>query len=110
MAGMSQLAALNVVDYATLTVSSTAVSLADASPAYANGKVNGKTVRRAFFTVETDAVRWRSDGTAPTTTEGHVMAVNTSLSFTGANYRQLLKDIQFIRVTSDAALKITYFD
>lgn len=106
----SQLRALNVVDYAALTVSTTAVGFADATPAYANGQVNSKAVRRVFITSETDAVRWRADGTDPTSSEGHVMAVNTSLSFTGANYRQLLRDIRFIRVTSDATLRITYFD
>lgn len=108
--GIGSMQALNVVDFATITVSSTAVSLADATPAYSNGKVSGKTVRRALFTVETDAIRWRADGEAPTASEGHNLAVNGSLIFVEANYRNVLANIQFIRVTNDAALKITYFD
>ena len=106
----SQLAGLNVIDFATLTVSSTAVSLADATPALTNNKIGGKTVRRIFVTCETDAVRWRADGTAPTSSVGHVMAAASSLSFTGANYKHLIANIQFIKVTNDATLSITYFD
>ncbi len=106
----SQMAALNVIDFATLTVSSTAVGLDSASPAYSSGKVNGKTVRRIFLTVLTDAVTWRADGTAPTATVGHKIAADASLSLTGANYKQLLSQIKFIRVTTDATVHITYFD
>lgn len=105
-----QMAGLNVVDFATLTVSSTAVDLGDASPALSAGLVSSKTVRRALMTVETDAIRWRADGTAPTASEGHKIAANGELSLTGANYKQLLGAIQFIAVSTDAALKITYFD
>ena len=110
MAGFSQLAALNAIDYSTLTVPVGAVTFASASPAFSNGKVSGKTVRRCLITSETDAVRWRADGTAPTATEGHVMAKDTSLSMTGANYSQWINSVQFIRVTNDAKLKITWFD
>ena len=96
---------INVLDYATLAVDTSAVTLVtDASPTLPDA------CNRAYLTAETDAVRWRADGTAPTTTEGHVLAVNDSISFTGANYRQLLEKIQFIKQTATAALKITYFD
>lgn len=106
----SQLRALNVVDYSTLTVSTTAVGLDSASPALSQGKVNGTIVRRMLITSETDSVRWRADGTSPTSAVGHVLAKDETLSFTGANYKQLLAKIKFIRVTSDATLSITFFD
>jgi len=92
---------INVVGYASLTVTDSAEPLVDI-PAKAN---------RAFFTVETSGLRWRGDGTAPTSSEGHALAVNDSISFTGANYRSMLDGILFITTTSDSAvLKVTYFD
>lgn len=96
----------SVVDFATLTVSSTAVDLSDASPAYNAGH----TVTGFFATVEDANVRWRADGTAPTTTEGHVLYEGQTLEFVGRNYTDIVENIQFIRDDStDAKLKITYF-
>lgn len=106
----SQLRGLNVIDFSLLTVSSTAVGFDSAVPALVNGKVSDRTVRRVLITTETDAVRWRADGTAPTNLIGHVLAKDETLSFTGANYKQLISAIKFIRVTNDAYLKITWFD
>jgi len=96
------------IDYATLTVSNAAggVGLADATPAI----TAGRTVKRAVITLETDQVRWRCDGTAPTASEGHLMEVGSALSFMSNGYQQTLNKIKFIRVTGDAALKITYYD
>ena len=97
---------MNVIDYATLAVDQAAVDLiADGSPALPDA------AKRVFITCETAAVRWRADGTAPTANEGHMLAANDSISFTGANYRQLLEKIEFIADTATAgALKITYYD
>jgi len=95
---------INVLDYATLAVDG-AVNLVDNASPPLPAKC-----KRIFITSETDAVRWRADGTAPTATEGHVLAKDDSISFTGANYRQLLENIQFIKVTTAASLRITYFD
>jgi len=110
MPGFSQLTPLNAIDYSTMTVSNAALTFASATPALIDGKVSGKTVRRCLITTETDAVRWRADGTAPTDTEGHLIPTGTSISMTGANYKQWISKVQFIRVTNDAALKITWFD
>lgn len=92
--------AMNVLLYTVKSVSNTAVAL-PTIPAKA---------KRVYITSETDAVRWRADGTDPTAAVGHVLAKDDSISFTGANYRSLLENIRFIRVTNDASLKITYFD
>jgi len=96
----------NVVDYATLTVSDSAVSLADASPAYNAGF----DVAGFFLTVEDADVRFRTDGSAPTSSEGHLLYEGQTLQFTDKNYMDLVKNIKFIRAGStDAKLKITYF-
>ena len=96
---------INTIDYAILAVSTAAVGLTDATPTLPDK------AKRAFITAETQAVRWRADGTAPTADEGHVLAADDSISFTGANYRQLLENIQFIATSAgDGALKITYFE
>ena len=96
----------NILAYATLAISTSAVSLAvDANP------VLPAKCKRVFITAETQPVRWRADGTAPTSTEGHLLAIGDSISFTNFNYRQLLESIKFIAtVTGDGAIKITYFD
>lgn len=108
----NQMAALNVIDFATLTCSSTAaLSLADASPALASGKVSGKTVRRMLITAEVTSMRWRADTAAPTAGTGHVLAKDDSISFTGVNYKQLIANIQFFSTAGSACiLAITYFD
>jgi len=97
---------INVIDYSTLAVSTAAVSLGtNASPT-----LPGK-AKRMYITAESQAARWRADGEDPTATEGHVLAAADSLSFTGANYRQLLEKIRFIATSAgDSALKITFFD
>lgn len=95
-----------VVDYATLTVADSAVGLDSASPAL----TAGSTVRGVLITVEDAAVRWRADGTAPTTTEGHLMNVGDVLNLTDRNYRTMLGNLKFIRTTTTSGkLKITYF-
>lgn len=96
---------INILDYATLTVPTGVVSLgSDASPTLP------AQCKRAYITCETDAVRWRADGTDPASDEGHSLAATDSISFMAYDYRQLLEKIRFTRVTSDAKLKITYYD
>ena len=92
--------AMNVLLYTVKTVSNVSVAL----PTIPSG------AKRVYITTETDAVRWRADGTAPTDAVGHLLPKDDSISFTGANYRSLIENIRFIRVTNDASLKITYFD
>ena len=100
--------ARNVVDYATLTVSSASagVGLADASPTL----TAEATVKRAVITVEDDQVRYREDGTAPSSSEGHLLNVGDTLQYLDGDYTSVLGNLLFIRVTADAKLKITYYD
>ena len=98
---------INVLAYATLTATNAAaVTLVSDASVTLPGACN-----RAFITCRTAAVSWRADGTAPVAATDHVLAANDSISFTGANYRQLLEKIQFIGDTATAGvLQITYFD
>ena len=69
----------------------------------------------ALITVETDQVRWRDDGTDPTSSEGHLLNAGDVLTFDSwsvpkLNWRQVLNAIKVIRVTNDAKLKISWYD
>lgn len=95
---------INIIDYAVLAVDGAVTLVTNAVPTLPSQ------CKRAYITCETDAIRWRADGTAPSSSEGHPLAVNDSISFTSANYRSVLENIIFIKVSGAAALKITYFD
>ena len=62
----------------------------------------------ALITVETAAVRFRLDGTAPTATVGHVREVGEGLEL---DRNTQLEDIRFIRRDgADATLRVSYGD
>ena len=100
-----------VVDYATLAVDA-AVGLDDASP-----QITGLTPHPKWMmaTVETDQIRYRDDGTDPTSSEGHLLNVGDTLQYMEGdeqdNWKAFLRSgkLRFIKVTSAAALKITYY-
>ncbi len=104
----------NCLDYSTLAVSSSAVGLSSASPTLAVVSLLKARAFGAVMTVETDQVRYRMDGTDPTSTEGHLLNAGDILTFDswsqGINWRSVLNKIRFIRVSSDAAIKISWFD
>jgi hypothetical protein len=58
----------------------------------------------ALITPETQAVRYRDDGTPPTATVGMPVAVGTTLRYDGD-----LSKIQFIEQTASAKLNIVYY-
>lgn len=60
----------------------------------------------AVITVETDAVRYRVDGAAPTASVGHQIAANGNVTVYGINN---IRRIQLIRVTTDATVFVTYY-
>lgn len=76
-----------------LTVSSTAVALT--VPADSTW---------CIVKVETDAVRWRDDGTNPVAATGMPQAVGDTFVYSGT-----LSAIKFIRVTTDATLSVSYY-
>lgn len=58
----------------------------------------------ALIIADTQGVRWRDDGTAPTASVGMPLAVGVSLSYDGD-----LKAIRFIQQAASATLNISYY-
>lgn len=79
--------------YVQVSVSSTAVGITP--PANATW---------CAFRIETNAVRWRDDGTAPTATVGFPESVGDTFVYSGS-----LSAIKFIRQSADAALDGTCY-
>ena len=100
----------NCVDYSTLTVTSaTQVVSVECNPIQPNR------AKGAVMTVENADVRYRLDGTAPTTTEGMLLANGDALEFDSwtvpsQDWRTAMAAMQIIRVSADAKLKIHWFD
>jgi len=68
--------------------------------------VNGLSVKPAIalITPETQGVRWRDDGVAPTASVGMPLAAGVTLQYDGD-----LTKIQFIEQTASAKLNISYY-
>lgn len=75
----------------------TSVSAAVGCTVPANSKV-------ALIQAETQAVRWRDDGTNPTATVGSIIAAGDTIQYTGD-----LAAIKFIETTTSAKLNISYY-
>ena len=58
----------------------------------------------AMITPETQSVRWRDDGVAPTASVGMPLAAGTTLQYDGD-----MTKIQFIEQTASAKLNISYY-
>jgi hypothetical protein len=68
--------------------------------------VNGLSARPtiAIITPETQAVRWRDDGVAPTASVGMPLAVGVTLQYDGD-----LTKIQFFEQVASAKLNVSYY-
>ena len=95
---------MNVLDYGELIVGTAVVTLLDGTPAMP------ARCKHIYITCEGNNVRWRADGDAPTSAVGHVLTKDDSISFTGADYRHLLENMQLICGTISGSLRMTYFD
>ena len=58
----------------------------------------------ALIEAETQSVRWRDDGTNPTTSVGHVLPAGSSIWYAGS-----LSAIKFIEVAASAKLNISFY-
>jgi hypothetical protein len=58
----------------------------------------------ALITVETASVRWRDDGTAPTTSLGMLLTAGQSFTYYGN-----LSAIQFIAVSGSPTVNVAYY-
>lgn len=59
---------------------------------------------RAIIIAESQGVRWRDDGTAPTASVGMVLPVLVTLSYDGD-----LNRIRFIQQAASATLNVSYY-
>lgn len=60
---------------------------------------------KALYTIELNNVRYRTDGTAPTTTEGHLLYVGDVLTVTGISD---IRNFQAIGTVGTATIKVSY--
>ena len=58
----------------------------------------------AIMVPESQPVRWRDDGTAPTSSVGMPLAISTALSYDGD-----LQNIRFIEQAASAKLNVSYY-
>lgn len=104
------------VDFESVTVSTVSIGLTAAklvvtgtANAYneSTAYVDVKRAHKVLITTETDKVRFRLDGTAPTAAIGHELAAGDSLEVAGfAN----LSNLRFIRSgAADATIRVTYY-
>ena len=97
---------INNIDDATLTVSSSAVTLENGSPTWTTVKNLG--ARRAIIVVQADSVYWSEDGDDAANTDP-ILYAGDILQYLESDVTQILDRLSFLRVTNDAALKIKYY-
>lgn len=98
-------AALLSYGYETVTVPNTATALT-ASLYQKTSNVSQQDTEEALITCETAQIRYRFDGVAPTSTEGHILDVGQSLVVDGYKNIQNFKAIR--TGATSGVLKITY--
>ncbi len=92
--------------YVQLTSLASAVGLAASAPATAYNSTTGLWIAQGvILRCETQNVRWRDDGTAPTATVGQLMIAGSDDLFV---YTGPLSAIQFIQATAGAVLNCTF--
>ncbi len=105
------MAGVNVIDYSTLSINTTVTALSDATPSMPDG------AKGALVTLEQANLRMRTDGTDPTTSEGHLVYVGDVLTFDSwtvpkQNWRSTFRTCEFIQAVAATTglLKITWYD
>jgi hypothetical protein len=65
----------------------------------------------AIINVVGNSVRWRADGTAPTTTSGLLVPAGSNVEFMDAefNYANIISRMRIIGVSGTATLEVAYF-
>ena len=89
------------LDHEELTISTVAVAFTAGTIQQAAGNA-----AVAVVTVEDDAIRYWVDGSTPTSSSGHQAAADSAFTICGLNS---IKNFLAIRVTTDAAIKVSYF-
>lgn len=88
--------------YAQDTSISTASNLPSIPTTDKQGNKQAPTI--AVITCETNTVRWRDDGTAPTTSVGMPLAAGTPFIYDGD-----IPNIKFIDTSTGAILNVSYY-
>jgi hypothetical protein len=89
--------------YEAITVADTAIGFTVGTYA----PTAGLPAKMVMITVESQPLRYRLDGTAPTASEGHALAANDVRYVVGANN---IRKFRMIRSTgSSATVRVTYF-
>ena len=89
----------------SITVSSTAVGFTSTTRTPTTGDFKNMTARIAHCMVETDNIRYRVDGTNPTSTTGHLKYASSEFYIMGTT---AIKKFRAIRTSTDATLKVNY--
>lgn len=92
----------NCLGYQQITSLSAATGLTVPAVDPVSGAKQQPTV--AYLIAETQAIRWRDDGTAPTATVGMPLAVGVPFPYDGD-----LTKIRFIEQTASAKLNVSYY-
>ena len=93
----------DVFTFETLVVTTSGKALTVAT--FASTTSPFKIAQYALVTVETAPIRWRADGTVPTTSVGHLLNINDILEIIGSNN---LKNSNFIATSSSADIMVGY--
>ena len=91
------------VSYEAITVSSTAVGIGSATLDPADGAVPTECYGR----VETESIRYRCDGTNPTSSEGILVQATETIHILG---RGNMENIKFIATGSDGTLRLHCYE
>jgi len=89
--------------FETITVSTVSIGFT-AATAYPTG--GDAPAIMAILTTETNSIRFRSDGAAPSSTVGHLVAASSSIEVCGA---QAVRTFRMIRASADATIQATYY-
>lgn len=99
---MGAIQTTKVLAFASGTISSTAVTMTGLG-------FTAEQLRRssmAFISIDTNALRFRYDGTAPTASVGHMLQIGGLSAWIIEGAENIAK-LQFIRVSSDATVQVT---
>ena len=92
---------LNPSAYEAIAVSTSAIG-------FTATLIRERSVVGAFITLETGQVRFRMDGTDPSSTTGHLLEIGQSLTLKS---RAAVEKIKFIKTgDTSGALKVTYLN
>lgn len=92
--------------YESITVADTAIGLTLATLQFDDAQSVKQYPKQVFITVEDGQIRWRYDGTDPTSSEGHISNPNDGIIVKGTTKIKNFKAIR--KTTTSAKLRVTY--